>query len=51
MLKYYRSLSFASFVEVVCCDIFYVPLHSVNGKFFFVWGSFPLVYVEYYSMY
>ena len=24
-----------SFVEVVCCDVFYVPLHSVNGKLFF----------------
>jgi len=40
VFKYNQSLLLGSFVEVVCCDIFYAPLHSVNGKLFFCGAPF-----------
>jgi len=35
VFDYDRNLLLSSFVEAVCCDVFYVPLHSANGKLFF----------------
>jgi len=32
---YDRSVLLSSFVVVVCCDVIYVPLYSVNSKLFF----------------
>ena len=48
MFDYDRGVLLSSILEVVCSDVIYVPLHSVNGKDFFFGGggSFSLVYVE-----
>jgi hypothetical protein len=35
MFNYDRSLLLGSFVEVVCFDVIYFPLHSVHGKLLF----------------
>ena len=31
VFDYYRSLLLNRLVEVVCCDVIYIPLPSVNG--------------------
>ena len=38
VFDYERGLLLSSIVEVVGGDVICVPLHSVNGKFFFGWG-------------
>ena len=52
-VNYDRSVLLISYEQVVCCDVFFVPLHYVNGKllfFFFSRGAPFLVCIVLFSV-